>query len=78
AYRKVKSLEELETRYKEQIIKLQDLKDKGLTTAIYTQTTDVEGEINGIMTYDREIIKINRDLAKKLNQSLIYGADYSE
>ncbi|MHA1227688.1 MAG: glycoside hydrolase family 2 protein, partial [Candidatus Hodarchaeales archaeon] len=48
AYRKVKSLEELETRYKEQIIKLQDLKDKGLTTAIYTQTTDVEGEINGI------------------------------
>ena len=27
--------------------------------AVYTQTTDVEGEINGLMTYDRKVIKMN-------------------
>lgn len=31
---------------------------KGLSAAVYTQTTDVEGEVNGLMTYDREVIKI--------------------
>jgi len=31
---------------------------KGLSAAVCTQTTDVEGEVNGLMTYDREVIKI--------------------
>ena len=31
----------------------------GLQAAVYTQTTDVEGEVNGYMTYDREVIKIS-------------------
>jgi len=31
----------------------------GLSVAIYTQTTDVESEVNGMMTYDRAIIKFN-------------------
>jgi hypothetical protein len=32
--------------------------DPGLSAAVYTQTTDVEIEVNGLMTYDREIIKL--------------------
>ncbi len=31
---------------------------KGLSAAVYTQITDVEGEVNGLMTYDREISKM--------------------
>ena len=29
-----------------------------IAAAVYTQTTDVEGEVNGLMTYDRKVIKI--------------------
>lgn len=32
-------------------------KDNGLSASVYTQTTDVEGEINGLLTYDREVAK---------------------
>jgi len=34
-------------------------KKNGLSAAVYTQTTDVESEINGLMTYDREVIKMS-------------------
>ena len=30
---------------------------RGLGGSVYTQTTDVEGEINGLMTYDRKVLK---------------------
>jgi hypothetical protein len=43
---------------------------RGLAAAIYTQTTDVEGEVNGLMTYDREIIKIPEDLLRILHAPL--------
>jgi beta-galactosidase len=35
-----------------------ELKAQGIAGGVYTQTTDVEGEINGLMTYDRKVIKI--------------------
>ena len=38
---------------------LLELIQKGFSAAVYTQTTDVEGEINGLMTYDRKVIKMN-------------------
>ena len=34
---------------------------KGFSAAVYTQTTDVEGEVNGLMTYDRKVIKVEED-----------------
>ena len=38
----------------------------GLSAEIYTQTTDVEGEVNGLLTYDREVEKFPREwLAKR-------------
>ena len=33
--------------------------EKGLSAAVYTQTTDVEVEVNGLMTYDREVVKMD-------------------
>jgi hypothetical protein len=34
------------------------IEEKGLSAAIYTQTTDVEVEVNGLMTYDRVVVKM--------------------
>ena len=44
--------------------------EKGLCGSIYTQVSDVEDEINGMMTYDREVLKVDgekmQELAKKI------------
>ena len=45
---------------------LLELIQKGFSAAVYTQTTDVEGEINGLMTYDRKVIKLDEATLKKL------------
>ena len=37
---------------------LNELRGQGIAAGVYTQTTDVEGEINGLMTYDRRVIKV--------------------
>ena len=51
-----------EAEYKQRYVKsmqlLSDFRERGIAGGIYTQTTDVEGEINGLMTYDRKVIKI--------------------
>ena len=41
-----------------------------MAAAVYTQTTDVEGEVNGLMTYDREIVKYDPDLLKQIHDKL--------
>lgn len=43
----------------------------GLSTAIYTQTTDVEHEINGLVTYDRKVEKMDLEKVKYINQEVI-------
>ncbi|MFI2741647.1 glycoside hydrolase family 2 protein [Zhouia sp. PK063] len=48
---------------------------KGLSIAIYTQTTDVEDEINGLLTYDREIEKMDIDRVKKMNEFVIKDSE---
>lgn len=50
---------------------LKGMVDRGFSGAVYTQTTDVEGEVNGLMTYDRKQIKINEADVKKINQEVI-------
>lgn len=44
---------------------------RGLSAAIYTQTTDVEAEVNGFLTYDREVIKLPAEFLARLNSDLI-------
>lgn len=43
----------------------------GTSAAVYTQTTDVEIECNGLMTYDRKVIKVDEARIAKINKSII-------
>jgi len=43
----------------------------GLSTAIYTQTTDVEHEINGLVTYDRKVEKMDINKVRNINRAVI-------
>ena len=56
-YQSFKTADELFTKYSAFIDTLDNLIGKGLSAAVYTQTTDVEVEVNGLMTYDRKVIK---------------------
>ena len=69
-YRNYEDRSQLFDSYKKLIDKIPSLIKKGLAAAIYTQTTDVEGEVNGLMTYDREIIKMDEEKVKKINRQL--------
>ena len=57
-------------RYNELNAGLRPLIEKGLSAAVYTQTTDVEIEVNGFMSYDREVLKYPADKMRKSNESL--------
>jgi beta-galactosidase/beta-glucuronidase len=58
-YRETESTDEFRTSYRELIRRLRGLIDEGLAAAVYTQTTDVEVEINGLLTYDRAVLKVD-------------------
>ncbi|MBN9385259.1 MAG: glycoside hydrolase family 2 [Chitinophagaceae bacterium] len=47
------------------------MKYRGLSVAIYTQTTDVEHEINGVLTYDRVVEKMEMERVKAVNEAII-------
>jgi hypothetical protein len=60
-----------ENAYSEILSIIERLGPRGLSGAIYTQTTDVEGEINGLMTYDRRVVKIPPERLAELNSRVI-------
>ena len=45
---------------------------KGLCATVYTQVSDVEFELNGMLTYDREVVKLDEDMLKDINSKLTY------
>jgi beta-galactosidase len=49
---------------------LVELKARGISAGVYTQTTDVEGEINGLVTYDRAVIKTSAAKLAELHRRL--------
>lgn len=67
-YRGYQTAHELTMAYEELTRQLLPLIPQGLCGAIYTQTTDVEVEVNGMMTYDREVIKMNPELVRMINR----------
>ena len=69
-YRTFKTTEELRDGYHLLTRRLHPLIGKGLSAAVYTQTTDVEVEVNGIMTYDREVIKVDVEQTHKWHKPL--------
>lgn len=70
-YIQYKSADEVADTYEEYANELIGFVKKGFSGAIYTQTTDVEGEVNGLMTYDRKVIKLNVDRIKAINSKVI-------
>ena len=69
-YRSFKTTDELRQNYHLLTRRLHPLIGKGLSAAVYTQTTDVEVEVNGLMTYDREVIKLDVAETLKWHQAL--------
>ena len=59
--------EKVTDTYVEYANKLLDLIPRGFSAAVYTQTTDCEVELNGLMTYDREVIKLNEQRIREIN-----------
>ena len=57
-YRRFTSTDSLWTGYRALLARLRPLIADGLSAAVYTQTTDVEIEVNGLMTYDRAVVKL--------------------
>ncbi len=66
-YVQFKTSEEATDEYIKYAEKLKKLIKSGFSAAVYTQTTDVEIEVNGLMTYDRKVIKLNPERIKKIN-----------
>src|SRR5262249_59412277 len=68
-YRGTKSQDELTRKYEGLLRRVWQLKDeRGLSAAVYTQITDVETEANGLLTYDRAVIKVDLERAAAANQ----------
>lgn len=70
-YIQFKNSDEVTAEYVKYANELKGFVKRGFSAAVYTQTTDVEGEVNGLMTYDRKVIKINEAKVKAANQSVI-------
>ncbi len=64
------SAAEWSDRYRTSIRMLADLKRNGIAAGIYTQTTDVEREINGLLTYDRRVQKASPEELRKIHSIL--------
>jgi hypothetical protein len=69
-YRNFTNLDELQAGYDALIVRLKPLIARGLCAAVYTQTSDVEGEVNGLLTYDRAVVKFNVDHMARLHAPL--------
>ena len=65
------SSEEVMKQYEEYAEMLKAFVQTGCAAAVYTQTTDVEGEVNGLMTYDRAVIKVDIPKLAEINRSVI-------
>lgn len=69
-YQSFKNVDDLFNKYSSFVDKLEELIQHGLSAAVYTQTTDVEIETNGLITYDRKVIKIPAAKLKATHEKL--------
>jgi beta-galactosidase/beta-glucuronidase len=69
-YQNFKSADSLFTKYTTFTDRIAELIPLGLSAAVYTQTTDVEGEVNGFITYDRKVIKVEPKKLKNESDKL--------
>lgn len=69
-YVQFNSSKEVTDEYVKYAHMLYDLIARGFSGAVYTQTTDVEVEVNGLMTYDRKVIKLEEQRVREVNQRI--------
>ncbi|MFT3995475.1 MAG: glycoside hydrolase family 2 TIM barrel-domain containing protein [Dysgonomonas sp.] len=69
-YVQFKNAKEVTDEYVKYAQELKGFIQRGFSAAVYTQTTDVEGEVNGLMTYDRKVIKVEESRVKSINQEI--------
>lgn len=74
-YVQFKDSKEVTDEYEKYAKQLQHLILSGFSAAVYTQTTDVEGEVNGLMTYDRKVVKLDAERLKQINAAVIGALD---
>lgn len=70
-YVQFKSSEEVTSEYVKYAGMLLDLVGKGYSAGVYTQTSDCEGEVNGLITYDRKVVKVDIDKVAAANKALV-------
>jgi Glycosyl hydrolases family 2, sugar binding domain/Glycosyl hydrolases family 2/Glycosyl hydrolases family 2, TIM barrel domain len=68
------SSSELAIRYADGVTALKDLETRGLSGSIYTMPYDVEGELDGLLTYDRAIVKIPLSDIAAINRRIVPSA----
>lgn len=66
-YVRFNSSDKATDKYVEYAEDLKKLIKRGFSAAVYTQTTDVEIEVNGLITYDRKVLKMNKEALRKIN-----------
>ncbi|NDV80178.1 glycoside hydrolase family 2 protein [Dysgonomonas sp. 511] len=69
-YIEFQTAKEVTDEYVKYAEELKKLIKAGFSAAVYTQTTDVEVEVNGLMTYDRKVIKVEEGRIRKVNQEV--------
>ncbi len=69
-YIQFKNSKDVTDEYVKYVNEVRDLVDDGFSAAVYTQTTDVEVEVNGLMTYDRKVVKMDEERVRKANTEL--------
>jgi len=69
-YRTFQNEADLRAAYGNLMHRLHRLVGKGLAAAVYTQTTDVEIEVNGLLTYDRAVLKLDPDQTRAWHRML--------
>ena len=74
-YIKFESSKDVTDEYVKYGNSLLDYVGKGFSAGVYTQTTDVEIEVNGLMTYDRKIDKVEIPRVKEINSRLCHSLD---
>lgn len=69
-YVSVKNSEELKNLFTNYVKDIQGLQQTGIWGAVYTQITDVEEEINGLITYDRQVFKMNLEQIEEVKRNI--------
>ena len=70
-YKKCSSPKQLQQLYNKLMHQLAKQIDQGLVASVYTQLSDVEGEVNGLLTYDRQVVKLNKQHTLVKHRELI-------